>query len=102
HERNDRVSATVSPRRNKLSLRYRARVGPNWLLDARGSIRDSRYRGLSLERGERLEEVSLGVTRLLPEDWQINGEMSVADNGSDVRTFEYRRNRVSLGISKQF
>jgi hypothetical protein len=102
HERNDREAATVSPRRDRLSLRYRYALNSHWRLDAQGTWRESLYDELAVPRDEALVELGVGASRDLADGWQLTGALSIADNDSNLETVVYRRKRVSLGVTKQF
>lgn len=101
-ERNEREAASVSPRRSRWSVRYRRDVGANWLIDIEGEWRDSRYSRLAEPRTEDLEELALGVTRILPDGWLVNASVSSARNESDVAFATYRRRRAAIGVTKEF
>jgi hypothetical protein len=101
-ESNDRAGAHVSPTRNRFSLRYRLPFSEQWLADMQVSWRDSRYGDLAEPRDEDLAELSVGLTRALPQGWQLGGEVVLANNDSNVETVAYDRNRLSLGLNKQF
>jgi tetratricopeptide (TPR) repeat protein len=101
-EENDREGATVSPRRNKLSLRYQHAFNPRWVGDAQLSFRESRYDELAEPRTEDLTELALALIRTFTNGWQLSGLVSLAANDSAVPTVEYDRNRSSIGVTKQF
>jgi hypothetical protein len=101
-ESNDRFGATVSPDRNKLSLRYQHFFDQRWLADIQISLRESRFDQLAEPRDEDLSEVSFALTRILPRGWQLSGVLSHSDNDANVETVIYQRNRTSFGFTKQF
>ncbi|MBN1237492.1 MAG: tetratricopeptide repeat protein [Gammaproteobacteria bacterium] len=101
-EDNDRRGSHVSADRDRLSVRYRHYFDSRWLADVQAAWRDSRYGDILDARDENLTELSLGVTRNLPQAWQIGGELSIGSNDSNVETFAYDRSRMALGFTKQF
>lgn len=101
-EENDRRAASVSPERDKLSLRYRRSLNAVWLADLQLAFKESRYGELTVPRVEDLTELGVELTRSFDRDWQLNGGLSLADNDSAVATVEYRRARYSMGFAKQF
>ncbi len=99
-ESNDRGAAIASTR-HRLSLRYRYAVNALWTADLQGSFRSSRYDDLVQPRDEDLTELSVGVTRTLPQNWEVTGFLAVSNN-STVEPFAYDRNRISIAINKSF
>lgn len=102
YEDNDRFGARVSSSRHKLSTRYRYTFNPSWRGDIEVAWRESRYDELAEPRDETLGDLSLGLARSLARGWEVNGEVSAADNDSDLATVAYDRNRISFGFTKQF
>jgi tetratricopeptide (TPR) repeat protein len=101
-ESNDRQGEYVSADRDRLSVRYRHFFDQRWLGDVQATWRDSRYGELAQPRDEDLKELSFALTRNLPRSWQVGGEVSFGDNASNVETFVYDRNRMAVGVTKQF
>lgn len=101
-ERNDRVAATVSPRRTRWSVHYLYDVSAAWQMEMQASWRDSRYGKLAEPREEDLGEIDVFVTRVLPDDWFASAGVSLVDNDSNVSTADYRGRRMSIGVMKQF
>ncbi|HEX6992582.1 MAG TPA: tetratricopeptide repeat protein [Gammaproteobacteria bacterium] len=101
-ERNDRVAATVSPRRTRWAVRYLYDIGAEWQVDMQALWRGSRYRKLVEAREEDLREIDVVVTRALTEDWLASAGVTFFDNDSDVATAAYRGKRMSIGVTKQF
>src|SRR5690606_9034949 len=101
-ETNVRNGSHVSADRDSLSVRYRHYFDSRWLADVQAAWRDSRYGDIFAARDEKLREVSLALTRNLPEEWQIGGELSIGENDASVETFVYERNRMAVGFTKQF
>jgi tetratricopeptide (TPR) repeat protein len=101
-ERNDRDAATVSPRRNAFSIRYRQPLSDLWSLDLRMWARESRYEELQPTRDESLRQLVARLTRELPSGWWLSGEYLHAVNDSNVDLYGYRRNRVTVGVTKTF
>jgi tetratricopeptide (TPR) repeat protein len=99
-ESNDR-GVNIASTRHKFSLRYRYSFNARWEADVQGSFRRSSYDDLAQPRDEDLTELSLDLTRNLPQNWAVNGFLSVSDNSS-VEPFAYDRSRFSLSISKVF
>jgi hypothetical protein len=101
-ELNDRVSASVAPTRNRVSLRYRYTMSPHWGADFGLSLRASAYDDLQVPRDEDLTELSLGFLRNFARGLQLSGTYRWSDNSSNVDLFDYQRNRISLGVTKSF
>jgi hypothetical protein len=99
-ESNDR-GVNIASTRHRFSLRYRYSFNALWNADIQGSFRRSSYDDLALPRDEDLTELSLGLTRSLPRNWEVNGFLAVSDNSS-VEPFSYDRSRFSIAISKSF
>jgi tetratricopeptide (TPR) repeat protein len=101
-ELNDRDDPNVSPTRNRVWLRYRYSPNPDWSADARISFRSSRYDDLATPRDEDLADISLGYQRRFSGGWEVTGSYRRSDNNSNVDLFSYARNRLSVGVTKNF
>ena len=101
-ESNDRTSASVSPTRHRLSLRYRYTMSPAWNADVALALRSSAYDDLAVPRDEDLTELSLGLLRTFAGGLLLNGTHRWSDNSSNVDAFTYTRSRISLGLTKTF
>jgi tetratricopeptide (TPR) repeat protein len=102
YESNDRVSPSVSPSRNGVSIRYRYSMSPAWATDVSLSLRKSAFADLALPRDEDRTELSLGFHRRFSRGWRLNGTYRWSDNRSNVDAFAYTRSRMSLGLTKDF
>lgn len=100
-EANDRVSANVSPSRDRLALNLQRTVG-RWLLEGTLGYRQSDYDDLATPRHERLTELGAAARRSLTKGWLLGTEYRLADNDSSDAQFSYRSHRVSLSIGKSF
>lgn len=100
-ELNDRADASVSPVRNRASLRYRYAMSPSWSVDGQLAYRRSVYGDLPVARDENRLELSLGLVRHLA-GWEVNGNYSWYDNESNVDIYSYERSRLMLGLTKSF
>jgi hypothetical protein len=100
-ETNDRVSASVSPARDRLVLNLQRGAG-RWSLEGTLAYRQSDYDDLATPRHERLTEIGAAARRNLPKGWLFGTEYRLADNDSNIAQFSYRSHRVSLLIGKGF
>ena len=101
-ELNDRADASVSPTRNRFWFRYRYSPSPEWAAEAQLALRSSSYDDLAVARDEDLADLSLGYIRRFPDGWQLSGRYRWSDNDSNVDVFAYSRNRLTLGLTKNF
>jgi len=101
-ELNDRDNASVSPTRNRLWARYRYNASPEWAADVRLALRSSSYDDLTVVRDEDLADLSLGYVRHLSDGWQLSGRYRWSDNDSNIGFFAYSRNRLTIGLTKNF
>jgi tetratricopeptide (TPR) repeat protein len=101
-ERNDRASASVSPDRQRLALRYGRSITELWSLDATIAYRNSDFDDLAAPRQERLREASATARRALARGFTLSAQYRWADNESNVAQFSYTSNRVSLALGKVF
>lgn len=101
-ELNDRDDANVSPTRNRIWARYRYSASPQWAADVQFSLRSSRYDELAVTRNEDLADLSLSYIRNLSDGWQLSGRYRWSDNDSNVDLFAYSRNRLTIGLTKNF
>lgn len=101
-ELNDRDSAGVSPNRNRIWARYRYSGSPRWTADVQFSLRSSRYDDVTVTRNEDLADLSLSYIRNISDGWQLSGRYRWSDNDSNVDFFAYSRNRLTLGLTKNF
>lgn len=101
-EDNDRLEPGVSPQRGRFSLRYRHSMNPYWEADVWIAQRSAEYDDLPTTRNEDLTELSMGFFRDLGRGWQVSGSYLWADNDSTVAALSYTRNRISLGLIKNF
>jgi hypothetical protein len=99
-ESNNRGS-NIASSRHRLSLRYRYLLSARWLADLQASYRHSRYDDLAQPRDENLTELSIGLTRTLPREWEASGSVTLSNN-SAVAPFSYDRSRFFLALSKHF
>jgi tetratricopeptide (TPR) repeat protein len=102
YESNDRSSPTVSPTRNGASLRYRYTMSPVWMADLSFAFRKSVFDDANTPRDEERTDVSVGLRRRFSRTWHLNGTYLWSDNRSNVTAFTYTRQRLSLGVSKDF
>lgn len=102
YESNDRDSPAVSPTRNGASLSYRYAMGPAWTADLSLGLRRSVFDDKSDPRDEDRYDVSAGIRRRFGRGWHMTGTYQRSDNRSEVAAFTYARNRLSLGITKDF
>ncbi|HEX5420230.1 MAG TPA: surface lipoprotein assembly modifier [Gammaproteobacteria bacterium] len=102
YESNDRRSPSVSPSRNGLTVRYRYGMNRVWTADLSLSLRRSVFAETAGTRNEDRTDLSVGVRRHFSHSWHLAGAYLRSDNRSNVAAFEYTRNRLSLGLSKDF
>ncbi|HEU4617498.1 MAG TPA: tetratricopeptide repeat protein [Gammaproteobacteria bacterium] len=102
YESNDRDSPAVSPTRNGVSLRYRYTMSPDWTADLSLGLRSSTFDNASIPRDEDRYDFSAAVRRRFARTWHVNGTYLWSDNRSDVAAFAYTRQRLSLGVTKDF
>lgn len=101
-ETNERVSASVSPSRDRFVVNYQRRFGAFWSLDGTVAYRSSDYDGISPPREEELMEVTATGRRSLPNGWLFGAEYRLADNDASAAEFSYRSHRFSIAIGKGF
>jgi tetratricopeptide (TPR) repeat protein len=101
-ETNDRVSAGVSPSRDRFDMNYQRRFGGFWSLDGTVAYRSSDYDEISPPREEDLLEVVATGRRSLPKGWLFGAEYRLADNDASVAQYSYRSHRFSIAIGKGF
>lgn len=102
HERNDRLSASVSPERHEVFAGYEHALGADWSLGVAGLLRTSRYETLPVSRDEDLSQVSVTATRDFSSGWRLFGQYRVAENSSNEDAFSYDRNRFVLSLNRLF
>lgn len=101
-ESNSRASPTVSPTRNGVSIRYRYSMSRTWDSDLSLSLRRSAYSDPTVARNEDRTQLRLGVRRRFSGSWLLIGTFLWSDNRSNVPAFAYTRDRVSVGVTKDF
>ena len=101
-ELNDRDNASVSPTRNRVWVRYRYSASPQWTADVQLALRSSSYDDLAVTRNEDLADLSLNYIRHLSDGWQLSGRYRWSDNDSNANLFAYSRNRLTIGLTKNF
>lgn len=101
-ESNDRASASASPTRNRIFVRYRYAMSPNWGADVGLSLRDSAYDDLAVTQDEDLTELAFRLTRNFARGLHLNAGYEWSDNRASVDVFTYARSRVSVGMTKSF
>lgn len=101
-ELNDRADPRVSPTRHRLWTRYRYSPSPEWTADVQLALRVGRYGDLPVAREEDLTDLSLGFVRRFPRGWQLSGRYRWSDNDADVERLTYSRNRLTVGLRKNF
>jgi tetratricopeptide (TPR) repeat protein len=100
-EDSDRAAANFSARRQRLTLAYRRDVAADWSIGAAMSYRASRY-DRATGPDERLQELRLDARRALGNDWSVTAGYRRSSNDSDLASFSYDANRISLSIGKDF
>jgi len=102
YEDNDRVGVAVSSVRDTVTLRYRRRIGASWTVDAKLTDRSSRYQRIATPRNERLQQLTLAMTRQMASRWDFTVRYALSENDSNDPTFSYRRQRITVGMTRAF
>lgn len=116
HERNDRDDLTdgneffsVSPVRDELALDlerylfgpYTGELGVAWR-DSRYPDNEERNNDVEAKREDRRVELTLGLSRPLPDLWTLRLEARYRDNDSNFDEFDYERTYVNVSLGKSF
>ena len=101
-ERNDRAGAASSADRNRATVRVTRPLAAAWQVDAWGSYRKTQRGRLAEPVDESLLEWSVTANREITANWLLQLGYYGADNDSDVPVYAYDRNRMTIGLSKEF
>lgn len=101
-ERNDRVGASVSSERSRVSVRVTSLLNARWELDASASYRKATHDKIPFPADEELTEWSIVANRTISEAWSIEAGYYGAENDSDFAAFAYDRKRMLIGLTLLF
>lgn len=118
HERNDRDDLvvegdgdffSVSPVRHELALDlerylfgpYTGELGLAWR-DSRYPDNEERNNNVEAKREDQRAELTLGLSRPLPDLWTLRLEARYRDNDSNFDEFDYERTYLTVSLGKSF
>jgi hypothetical protein len=97
------VFTSFSPRRAGVRAEYGRQFGADWEASASLGFVASRYRdadtladGSQVRREDDQLRFGARVAKMLARQWQLSGEYSRYDNGSNLAAYDYRRNLYML------